>query len=45
MYIIQKQEDLLYSMGNYSQYLVITYNGKELKNNRFFIYVYIAGSL
>ena len=24
-------EDLLYSTGNYVQYLVITYNGKELK--------------
>ena len=26
-------KDLLYSIGNYIQYLVITYNGKESKNN------------
>ena len=26
---IHKQEDLLYSIGNYSQYLVIIYNGTE----------------
>ena len=24
-----KQQDLLYSIGNYIQYLLITYNGKE----------------
>ena len=26
-------KELLYSIGNYIQYLVITYNGKESKNN------------
>ena len=26
---IDKQQDLLYSTGNYTQYLVITYNGRE----------------
>ena len=29
LYIKQVNEDLLYSTGNYSQYLVITYKGKE----------------
>ena len=29
MYKIHKQEDLLYSIGNYSQYLVIIYNRVE----------------
>ena len=26
-------KDLVYSTGNYTQYLVITYNGKEYKND------------
>ena len=33
-------EDLLYSTGNYIQYLIITYNGKELRK-RIYIYIYI----
>ena len=32
-------KDLLYSTGNYTQYLVVTYNGKE------YIYIYITESL
>ena len=35
MYKIDKQQDQLYSTGNYTQYLVITYNGKEFE-----IYIY-----
>ena len=35
-------KDLLYSTGNYIQYLVITYNGKESKKN---IYIYMNESL
>ena len=35
-YITSK--DLLYGAGNYTQYFVITYNGKILKKN---IYIYI----
>ena len=27
--IKKKKKDLLYSMGNYIQYLIITYKGKE----------------
>ena len=34
-YIIN--ENLLYSTGNYIQYLIITYNGKEFEK----IYIYI----
>ena len=33
-------KDLLYTTGNYSQYLVITYNGKEFLKN-LYIYKYI----
>ena len=33
-------EDLLYSTGNYIQYLVITYNGKETEKE--YIYIHIA---
>ena len=29
VYKLDNQQDLLYSTGNYIQYLVITYNGKE----------------
>ena len=32
-------KDLLYSIGNYIQYLVITYNGKESEKE--YIYIYI----
>ena len=28
-------KDLLYSTGDYTQYFVITYMGKDLKNNRY----------
>ena len=28
------KKNLLYSTGNYSQYLVITYNGKESEKNK-----------
>ena len=35
-------KDLLYSTGNYIQYLVITYNGKE---SEIYIYIYIIESL
>ena len=34
-------KDLLYSTGNYIQYLVITYNGKESEKE----YIYISESL
>ena len=38
--ILQKHEvitnkDLLYSTGNYTQYFVITYKGKEYEKNRY----------
>ena len=34
LYIKQiTSKDVLYSTGNYIQYLVITYNGKEYKKN------------
>ena len=33
--------DLLYSTGNYTKYLVITYNGRECKK-RIYIYTYIC---
>ena len=32
-------KDLLYSTGNYIQYLVITYNGKESEKNIYFLYI------
>ena len=39
LYIKQiTKKDLLYSTGNYTQYLVITYNGKESEKE--FIYIY-----
>ena len=33
LYIKFINKDLLYSTGNYIQYLVITYNGKESEKN------------
>ena len=33
-------KDLLYSTGNYIHYLVINYNGKELKKYRY-IHIYV----
>ena len=38
VYKLDNQQDLLYSTGNYIQYLVITYNGKESEKE--FIYTY-----
>ena len=41
LYIKQlSNKDLLYSTGNYIQYLVITYNVKESENEYIFIYIY-----
>ena len=37
-YKINKKHNLLYSIGNYNQYLLITYNGKETK---IYIYIYV----
>ena len=38
LYIIEiNNKDLLYSTGNYIQYFVITYNGKESEK----VYIYI----
>ena len=34
-------KDLLYSTGNYTEYLIITYNGKEYKEIYIHIYVYL----
>ena len=33
-------KDLLYSTGNYIQYLVINYNGKESEKEWIYIYMY-----
>ena len=35
-----KNEDLLYSTGNYIQYLIITYNGKEPEKGKY-VYIYM----
>ena len=44
LYIKQiNNKDLLYSTGNYIQYLVITYNGEE--SGKEYMYVYITESL
>ena len=41
LYIKQiTKKSLLYSIGNYSQHLVITYNGKELEKE--YIYSFIC---
>ena len=32
----------MYSTGNYIQYLVITYNGKESEKEYIYIYIYIC---
>ena len=34
-------EDSLYSTGNYTQYLVITYNGKESEKEYIYVCIYI----
>ena len=36
-------KDLLYSTGNYTQYFVTTYKGKEYEKKKY-IYVYITES-
>ena len=42
LYIKQvNNKDLLYSTGNYTQYLVITYNGKESEKEYIYIRIYI----
>ena len=42
LYIKQiTNKDLLYSTGNSTQYLVITYNGKESEKDYKYIYIYI----
>ena len=40
MYKINNK-DLLYSTGNYTQYLEITYNGKESEKLYIYIYIYM----
>ena len=40
MYIGWINKALLYSTGNYIQYLVINYNGKEYKKECMCIYIY-----
>ena len=39
--LIKKNKDLLYSTGNYIQYLIITYNGKESEEDTY-ICVYVC---
>ena len=34
-------KDLMYSTGNYIQYLVITYNGKESGKEYLYLYIYM----
>ena len=42
LYIKQiDNKDLLYSIGNYTQYLVITYNGKESEREYIHAYMYV----
>ena len=41
LYIKQiSNKDLLYSTGNYTQYLVITYNGKEYEKEYIYMYLF-----
>ena len=43
LYIKQvNNKDLLYSTGNYTQYLVITYNGKESEKECIYVYIFIC---
>ena len=47
LYEIDKYKDLLYGIGNYIQYLIIIYNGKESKklyvyNNHFAVHLKIT---
>ena len=41
MYKTDDQQNLLNSIGNYTQYLVITYNGEESKKEYMYMCVYI----
>ena len=41
IYKIDNQQGPLYSPGNYIQYLVITYNGKESKKEYIYMYIYM----
>ena len=41
VYKTDKHKDLLYSTGNYIQYLVINYNGKESKEEYRYIHVHV----
>ena len=38
---MDNQQGPLYSTGNYTQYLVITYNGKKSKKEYIYVCVYI----
>ena len=41
LYIKQiNNKDLLYSTGTYTQYLVITYNGKESEKEHVYVYIH-----
>ena len=39
--VTQINKDLLYSIGNYIQYLVINYKGKESEKEQIYVYIYI----
>ena len=41
IYKIGKQQGLLYTTGNYTQYFVISYVGKESEKEYIYIYIYI----
>ena len=41
LYIRQINKDLLYSIGNSIQYLVITNNGKESEKEYIYIYIFL----
>ena len=38
---MKNDKELLYSTGNYTQYLVITYNGKESEKEYIYMYIHI----
>ena len=38
-------KDLLCSTGNYTQHLVITYNGKESEKEYMYVHMYVTESL
>ena len=41
LYVKQiNNKDLLYSTGNYIQYLIVTYSGKESEKEYIYIYMY-----